>query len=93
MESASVLLQQPGTVVVDVRTPGEFMGGHVANSINIPLDEIPGRMDEIRKMKNVVLCCASGMRSRNAATFLLQHGIRCVDGGPWTSVNYYSNNQ
>ena len=40
MNSVSELLKSEKTVIVDVRTPGEFMGGHVAGSINIPLNEI-----------------------------------------------------
>jgi len=80
-------------MIVDVRTPGEFAGGHVAGSINIPLNELPGRLEELRDRKNLVLCCASGGRSMNASMFLKQQGIDCVDGGAWTNVNYYINNQ
>jgi phage shock protein E len=86
------LLKSGEAIVIDVRTPAEFMGGHVTGSINIPVNEIPGRIDEIKKLKNVVLCCASGGRSASAANFLKQNGIQCFDGGPWTNVNYYSNN-
>ncbi|MEI8278403.1 MAG: rhodanese-like domain-containing protein [Bacteroidota bacterium] len=92
MNKISELLQLPDTTVVDVRTPGEFMGGHVAGSINIPLDEIPRRLDELKAMKNIVLCCASGMRSMNATAYLIQNGITSYNGGAWTEVNYYSNN-
>lgn len=73
--------------IVDVRTPMEFMGGHVAGSVNIPLNEIPQRLDEFRKMKNVVVCCASGARSQQAAMFLKQHGIDAENGGSWLQVN------
>lgn len=59
MNTISELLKTPGTVIVDVRTPGEFMGGHVTGSVNIPLNEIPERMDELKSMKNIILCCAS----------------------------------
>ena len=38
------------TIVVDVRTPGEFMGGNVAGSINIPLQEIEQRLEEIKSL-------------------------------------------
>lgn len=92
MNTIAELLKMKETVVVDVRTPGEFAGGHVAGSINIPLNEIPQRIDEIKQMGKVVLCCASGVRSMNASMYLTQNGIECVDGGPWTNVNYYVNN-
>jgi rhodanese-related sulfurtransferase len=84
--SAADLLGK-GAVVVDVRTPAEYGGGHVKGSVNIPLDQIERSVDRIRKMgKPVVLCCASGMRSGRATSFLKQQGIECANGGPWTSV-------
>ncbi|HNQ00490.1 MAG TPA: rhodanese-like domain-containing protein, partial [Bacteroidia bacterium] len=49
--------------VVDVRSRMEFMGGNAAGSINFPMDEIEERMEELRNMRNLVLCCASGNRS------------------------------
>ncbi|HRG90611.1 MAG TPA: rhodanese-like domain-containing protein [Chitinophagales bacterium] len=74
--------------VVDVRTPGEFMGGHVAGSINIPLQEIQERLDEIKSLPQpIVLCCASGNRSGQATYFLKQQGIDCSNGGSWLEVN------
>ena len=74
--------------IVDVRTPGEFMGGHVAGSINIPLHEIKERIDEIKALPQpIILCCASGNRSGQAAAFLLSQGIDCSNGGSWMEVN------
>lgn len=73
--------------VIDVRSYGEFVGGHVAGSINIPVNEIIGKIDEIREMKTpIVLCCASGGRSAMATQMLQEAGIECKNGGPWTSV-------
>lgn len=81
------LLQQ-GAVVVDVRTPAEFQGGHVAGSRNIPLQQLEQRLDDILDLEApVVLCCASGMRSNSATTWLQQQGVTCVNGGSWTDVN------
>lgn len=80
-------------VIVDVRTPGEFMGGHVADSINIPLSELPTRIEELRSLESdIILCCASGNRSGQAAAFLSQHGIACQNGGSWLDVNFQSRN-
>ncbi len=90
--NTSELLKSAQTVVVDVRTPGEYMGGHVAGSINIPLNEVPARVDEFKEMGKVVLCCASGGRSGQATMFLQQYGIECVNGGSWLDVNYLKNN-
>lgn len=75
--------------IVDVRTPGEFMGGNVKGSINIPLQQIQQRLDEIKQMPQpVILCCASGARSEQATRFLKSNGIECENGGSWLSVNY-----
>lgn len=75
--------------IIDVRTPMEFAGGHVAGSVNIPLNEIPERMNEIRSMEQpIVLCCASGMRSGQATGFLNANGVECTNGGSWVDVNY-----
>lgn len=92
MNEISALIRSERTTIVDVRTPGEFAGGHVAGSINIPLDELPRRLDEFKKMDQIVLCCLSGGRSGQATMFLKQNGIDCVNGGPWTEVNFYKNN-
>lgn len=79
---------QSGAVIIDVRSPEEFQGGHVAGSKNIPLQSLKNRLDEIKKIdKPIVLCCASGNRSGQAATFLKQEGINCENGGGWMQVN------
>ena len=89
MNNVEELLKTGNATVVDVRSAAEFMGGHVVGSVNIPLQEIPQRINEFKKMKNIVLCCASGNRSGQAERFLQQNGIACYNGGSWMSVNYY----
>lgn len=75
--------------IVDVRTPGEFMGGNVAGSINIPLQEIHERLEELKSLPQpIILCCASGGRSGQATSFLQRQGIDCLNGGSWMDVNY-----
>lgn len=75
--------------IIDVRTPAEFMGGHVAGSINIPLQEVQSRLQEIKaKEQPILLCCASGARSGSAASFLKSAGVDCENGGGWMEVNY-----
>ena len=74
--------------IIDVRSPGEFIGGQVAGSLNIPLQEVPQRLEEIRNMSQpLILCCASGNRSGQAVHFLQSHGIACENGGSWQAVN------
>ena len=76
-------------VIIDVRTPAEFAGGHVAGSVNIPLQEIQARLDEIKAMQQpLVLCCQSGARSGQATQYLRNQGVDCENGGGWLEVNY-----
>jgi phage shock protein E len=75
------------TTIVDVRTPGEFVGGHVAGSVNIPLNEVVSRIDELKNMQPMVLCCASGGRSGQAADYLTEQGLDVVNGGGWKIVD------
>lgn len=90
MTLQEIIKNNEGTIV-DVRTYGEFMGGNVAGSLNIPLNEVPSRMDEVKALKMpLVLCCASGGRSGQATAFLKAQGIDCYNGGSWLDVNYYA---
>lgn len=93
MNTIGDVLRSENVTVVDVRTPAEFMGGHVAGSVNIPLNDMPRLISEVKRMGTVVVCCASGMRSASAVSFLKANGVNCYDGGPWTQVNYYVNNK
>lgn len=76
-----------GALIVDVRTPEEYRGGHVTQSVNIPLNLIPNKVNELkRKNKPIVTCCRSGARSGMAADQLRKAGIEVENGGPWNSV-------
>lgn len=77
--------------IVDVRTSEEFMEGNVKGSINIPLQEIQQRVNEIKQMQPpIVFCCLSGTRSEQATRFLKAQGIECENGGSWMEVNDYN---
>ena len=77
-------------VVVDVRKPVEFAEGHLANAINIPLNEMtdPASMANIEERHNLYVHCASGYRSIIAASLLKRqgfHNLRNVLGG-WGKI-------
>lgn len=74
--------------IVDVREPFEYQMGRVEGSINIPLGEVTGRLEEFKNMKKpLVLCCASGGRSGQATQYLSQCGVEQVyNGGGWNIV-------
>ncbi len=68
-----------GARVVDVRTPAEFRDGAYPGAVNIPLAVLPARMHELEpKDKPIVLYCASGSRSGQAAWLLKRAGFTDV---------------
>lgn len=80
-------LVKNGATVIDVRTPGEYRGGHIKGSINIPLQQLASRLDEIDDNKPVVLCCATGSRSGSAKRILKSNGFTEVyNGGGWARL-------
>jgi len=89
MNAEENLKEKKGTIV-DVRTVEEYRSGNAEGSINIPLQELESRTEELKRLKQpLVLCCASGNRSGKAKQFLKQQGIECCNGGSWLDVNYY----
>ncbi len=77
-----------GAVILDVRTKQEFAGGSIPGSINIPLGELEGRVDEVKKHnKEVITCCASGVRSASALTILKRNNIVCHNGGGYKDLS------
>lgn len=93
MKKEEIIRKNEGTIV-DVRTPGEFMGGSVSGAVNIPLNEIPQRLDELKKMESpLILCCATGNRSGQAENFLSRQGVDCLNGGSWLDVNYLTSEE
>jgi phage shock protein E len=77
-----------GAVVIDVRTPQEYRGGHVEGSRNIPLSSLSSKVASLKKQKKTIItCCASGMRSGKAAKMLRQAGLDAHNGGAWQAVD------
>lgn len=70
------------TMIIDVRSEEEFAAGAIAGAINIPLDELRLRLDEVSSHE-VVVYCQVGQRGHVATTLLRQHGYHAfnLDGG------------
>lgn len=85
------IVKQTDTTLVDVREPFEFATQHAPGAINIPLQTIPGKLDELRRLKGpIVLYCRSGNRSGMAVSFLKSNGFEAVyNGGSLTAVEYF----
>ncbi|HMB74324.1 MAG TPA: rhodanese-like domain-containing protein [Gammaproteobacteria bacterium] len=71
-------------LLLDVREPDELRVAAVDGTLNIPMAQIPGRLDELSRQKTIVVMCHSGVRSMQVAGFLCQQGFGHVvnlDGG------------
>ena len=68
-------LMKNGAQIIDVRSKSEYQQGHIKGSVNIPLQEIVDREEELLAMsKPIIFCCASGGRSGQAAGYYKQKG-------------------
>lgn len=66
----------------DVRSPGEFAKGSIPGAVNIPVDDLRGRLSEIPKDRDIAVFCQVGQRGYLATRILLQAGYRvCNIGG------------
>jgi rhodanese-related sulfurtransferase len=63
-------------LILDVREPGEFRGGHIPGAVNIPLEQLPNRISELDKKKKVLAVCLSGGRASKAAVLLESRGYK-----------------
>lgn len=81
-------LLQNGGIIVDVRSKGEYSGGHIKGSINIPLDQLGSNLKKFKKDQAIITCCASGIRSGAAKSLLKSKGYEnTYNGGSWYSLN------
>jgi rhodanese-related sulfurtransferase len=78
-------LVREGALLLDVRTPEEFAGGHVPEAVNIPVDQLPARLAEVGARKKIVVYCRSGARSARAAAVLRAAGHEVHDIGGMSS--------
>jgi phage shock protein E len=61
--------------LLDVRTKSEYAKGHIGNSINMPLDEVSKKIDQLNKSKEIVTCCGVGLRAAHAHRILKNTGF------------------
>jgi rhodanese-related sulfurtransferase len=81
-------LVQEGAIILDVRSKGEYAGGHIKGSLNIAVDALQNNLEKLKdKNKPIITCCASGMRSASAKSILKSKGYEQVhNGGSWHSL-------
>jgi rhodanese-related sulfurtransferase len=75
----TLMAQEPGLLLLDVRTPQEFYGlGHIPGARLLPIHELPEQMATLDASQSTVVICEHGVRSFNASYFLAQHGFQSV---------------
>lgn len=81
-------LVKDGAVILDVRSKGEYQGGHIKGSLNIAVNQLRDNLHRLPgKEKPIITCCASGMRSASAKSILESNGYKNVhNGGGWMSL-------
>lgn len=70
--------QSGEVVILDVRTPPEWRGGHIPGAVHIPLDELTARYQELDPEQETLVVCAHGIRSASAGHWLEQVGFERV---------------
>jgi rhodanese-related sulfurtransferase len=85
-------MYQDGIFVLDVRTPEEWNEFHVPDTTLMPLDELPGRLNELPSDQPILVVCRSGNRSQAGREILLQAGFNAtsMSGGlnQWRDNGY-----
>ena len=75
-EAVTMMAQETGYIILDVRRPDEFAAGHIPNAINVPNETIG--TDEIPELPNkdqlIMVYCRSGRRSKEASEKLVKLG-------------------
>ena len=76
----NIIKSNKNTLILDVRSPGEFRSGHIPNAKNIPVQELSSQIDDLDAYKNddIIVYCASGVRSSTAVIILNDSGFNKV---------------
>ncbi|MCK4177755.1 rhodanese-like domain-containing protein [Aciditerrimonas ferrireducens] len=90
VRTLAALTETEEPFILDVRRPEEYVEAHVPGARLVPLDELPARLQELPSERPLVVICASGGRSLQAADWLAAHGREAVSvaGGTraWAEV-------
>lgn len=78
-EELEQIKKNHAVILLDTRTPFEYVRGHLEGFINIPIDELRQRLGELSPHKTIYVMCQSGMRSYLACRILLQNGFHCYN--------------
>ena len=93
-DEATQLINREGAEVIDIRSQTEFEHGHIINAKNISLQELPEKINKLRKDKNkgIIFYCSNGSLSLKETQKMVRQGeemIYCLKGGiaSWRNAN------
>ncbi|MEY3808794.1 MAG: hypothetical protein RI893_1770, partial [Pseudomonadota bacterium] len=78
LELKTRLQNEPQLFLLDVRESNEFDYASIANSVLIPLNQLPQRLHELNPQQEIVVICHHGMRSLQACNYLVNSGFEQV---------------
>ncbi len=84
VQEAQELLNDPGTVIVDIRDKVSFQAGNIPNSINFSNEDIVNFLDSTDRKAPLLIYCYHGINSKDAAEYFVNNGFHTVfslDGG------------
>ena len=92
-DARAMMQSSSNPLVVDVRTPQEYAQGHLKGAVNIPLSDLPLRMDGLDHNRPMVVYCQTGVRSAQGSSLLVRAGFAKVfsmEGGisAWINSGY-----
>ena len=77
------------TTILDVSTKEKYRKSHIKGTVNIPYDEINSKLEEIKNMQPVIICCATGELSKYSYDLLKRKGLKEIyNGGNWDTVAF-----
>ena len=74
-EARDLIQENPEMVILDVRTPSEYEDAHIEGAINIPVEEIAGRLNELSANDVILVYCRTGNRSGTAVGIMEENGF------------------
>ena len=92
-DARAMMQSSSNPLVVDVRTPQEYAQGHLKGAVNIPLSDLPLRMDGLDHNRPMIVYCQTGVRSAQASSILVGAGFSkafSMEGGisAWINSGY-----
>ena len=80
-------MEEPGSLIIDVRSRAEHLNAVRDRSINYPLEQLGKLVEKLDRNRPIVLCCETGWRSKIARTILEERGFKNIgDAGSCSST-------